>query len=222
MSTSDVQKARMALFFQQNKDRYAYYGVHYRDGLKKEMVAAYGGMCEWCEEDSPVVLTLDHIDDDSHVEKSLYGINGRGGHKLYARLKIEGWPKERFQLLCFNCNSKKEHYRKREAMVERWGSEEEIAARPKRAGEGIRTSNSSGFKGVFWNSQKARWQARITVSGLVKGLGLFKDIRDAAKAYRTEAVRVWGTFAKVPTDEEIEEIAKQMEHKHQSPEDLGL
>jgi hypothetical protein len=223
--SSEQQKARMRAFFQNNRDRYAYYGAHYRDGLKLEMVAAYGGMCEWCEETDPIVLTLDHKDDDSHIEKGLYGLNARGGHKLYSRLKQEGWPRERFQLLCFNCNAKKEHYRKRDEMAERWGTEEEIAARPKRAGEGVRVSNRSGFKGVFWNSQKHRWQAKITLNGKGITLGFYKDLALAALAYRKAAIEAWGEYANVPTLDEIAEIAAQMESPQasdKSAEDLGL
>jgi len=69
-----------------------------------EGIAAYGGKCACCGESQIEFLTLDHI-------------NGRGdepqritGQKAWARLKARGWPKDNFQLLCFNCNCAKGVY----------------------------------------------------------------------------------------------------------------
>lgn len=206
MSTVKYQETRR-VYFQDNKDKFAYYAIQYRDLLKAEMVEAYGGECQRCGIKDIDTLTLDHIDDDSYVEKQLYGLNGRGGHKIYARLKASGWPKERLQLLCFNCNAKKEHQRRREAVEARWGTKEEVFDRPKRAGEGPRANNKSGFKGVFWNEQKQRWQAKITANGVGTSLGFYIEIADAARAYKVAAIEAWGKAANVPSEEEIDLLA---------------
>jgi 5-methylcytosine-specific restriction endonuclease McrA len=69
-----------------------------------EGIVAYGGKCGCCGETRIGFLTLDHI-------------NGRAGdpyritgQKAWARLKARGWPKDNFQLLCFNCNCAKGIY----------------------------------------------------------------------------------------------------------------
>lgn len=56
--------------------------------------------------------------------------------------------------------------------------------------------NKSGFKGVFWESKKRVWQARIVVKGKQKHLGFFADVQDAAEAYRHAAVKEFGGFAR--------------------------
>lgn len=84
--------------------------------------------------------------------------------------------------------------------------------------------NTSGIKGVFWNSQKLKWHARAVINGKQKHFGFFDTIEAAAIAYREGAVAAWGEFANVPSDAEIAEVAKA--HKRKSvvstPEDLGL
>jgi hypothetical protein len=46
--------------------------------------------------------------------------------------------------------------------------------------------SKSGIKGVFWNKQRGKWEARIGFQGKVYKLGVFEFIEDAAKA-RKEA-----------------------------------
>lgn len=70
-----------------------------RRKIKLEMIAAYGGACVCCGESNPGFLTVDHIAQDGHLERSI-----GGGCHLYGRLKKMGWPRDRYQLLCYNCN----------------------------------------------------------------------------------------------------------------------
>lgn len=184
------------------KQLYSFYGVRYRDKIKLEMVEAYGGKCIGCGESDPVVLTLDHINNDPEIERDYFGYkNGRGGDKLYTKLKQEGWPKDRFQLLCHNCNARKEFRRRRESVV----LEREYADRTLvQARIGKQSNNKSGFKGVFWDNQKGRWCARIMIDYKNRHLGFFVDIRDAARAYKKAALAEWGPEANVPSDDEID------------------
>jgi hypothetical protein len=69
--------------------------------LKAEVFAAYGGKCQCpsglCNESNPKFLSIDHIFNDGHA--------GAVGTKLYRWLKANGFPKDRFRLMCWNCNA---------------------------------------------------------------------------------------------------------------------
>lgn len=98
-------------YFQANKKRMYEYGAAYREKLKHETVEAYGGRCVLCGESDPIVLAIDHIHDDAVEDRIVNKHNG--GYKLYQFLKREGWPKGSYQLLCHNCNFRKEYYRRK-------------------------------------------------------------------------------------------------------------
>jgi hypothetical protein len=54
--------------------------------------------------------------------------------------------------------------------------------------------NKSGFKGVRWNKQNRKWQAKAKVNGKQIYLGFFKSIEDAANAYKDFAKSEHGAF----------------------------
>ena len=64
------------------------------------MIVAYGGVCLCCGEEEKTFLQLDHINNDGHLDRRVH----KTSCKLFARLKAAGWPKDRYQLLCANCN----------------------------------------------------------------------------------------------------------------------
>lgn len=47
---------------------------------------------------------------------------------------------------------------------------------------GIWKHNTSGIKGVCWDKQKNKWEARIMINQKTIHLGFYSDIKDAAKA----------------------------------------
>jgi len=77
--------------------------------IRREMVDAYGGKCIRCGIDDIDVLDIDHIDDSGSVHRK----NGIHGWRFYMLLKKLGYPKDNYQLLCRNCNWKKEMERRR-------------------------------------------------------------------------------------------------------------
>lgn len=61
--------------------------------------------------------------------------------------------------------------------------------------KGLQRNNTSGFKGVSWDTQIQKWRARIKVNGVNKYVGVFDDVA-AAGAARAEAERkFFGEFA---------------------------
>jgi hypothetical protein len=80
-----------------------------RVALRLETIEAYGGKCACCDCNIPEFLTVDHIDGKGAAHRR--SINKPGdrssGEKLYSWLKKNGFPKDNFQLLCYNCNCAK-------------------------------------------------------------------------------------------------------------------
>lgn len=76
------------------------WSASYRSKLREEMTAAYGGRCACCGEDEPTFLQLDHVENDGHIDRKIH----KTSCKLYANLKALRWPRDRYQLLCANCN----------------------------------------------------------------------------------------------------------------------
>lgn len=97
---------------QQTKKLKPHYSMHWsrkeRVRRRIELINAYGGRCARCGIDEPIVLDIDHIHDDGHLERK----NGFHGWRLYRKLRKAGYPKDRYQLLCKNCNWKKEMERR--------------------------------------------------------------------------------------------------------------
>ena len=65
--------------------------------LRIEVLEAYGGKCVCCGESNLDFLTLDHVNNDGHLEEY------RGGPSQYYKLKRDNWPSN-IQILCYNCN----------------------------------------------------------------------------------------------------------------------
>lgn len=79
-------------------------GKRLRWEQKLEFIAAYGGKCSCCGEREPAFLTVDHINGNGAEHRRTLG-HMATGVKFYSVLKRQGWPREAYRLLCFNCNS---------------------------------------------------------------------------------------------------------------------
>ena len=71
-------------------------------------------------------------------------------------------------------------------------------------------NNTSGFKGVYYDKTRNRWEASIMVRGKREKLGRYKTPQEAAIAYRDAAVQHFGDFARFdsPGDGMIDDTKK--------------
>ncbi len=57
-----------------------------------------------------------------------------------------------------------------------------------------RADNTSGYRGVSWNTSSNKWMAMIAAGGVQTYLGVFDSIDDARDAYRSAARAEFGEF----------------------------
>lgn len=102
-----AERARQLRYQRDNRARlYAYNAAWQRRrnaALRREALAAYGGACACCGETEPIFLDFDHIHNDGAADRR------RAGNQVQVvlELKANGWPRDRIQLLCCNCNQGK-------------------------------------------------------------------------------------------------------------------
>lgn len=87
-----------------NKEYIRLKGIEHRARIKCELLAAYGSECACCGERNPAFLTLDHKTADATKRDRKSNGKRITGTALYSMLKRRGWPKDDYQILCFNCN----------------------------------------------------------------------------------------------------------------------
>ena len=76
--------------------------------LKITVLKEYGGKCKCCGEDNPEFLAIDHIFNDGGVHRK--ELRTHGGTSINYWLKKNNYPKDRFQILCHNCNMAKQYW----------------------------------------------------------------------------------------------------------------
>ena len=69
-----------------------------RSQLRQEMFAALGQICSCCGEAEKLFLGLEHVNGGGR------GHRKTGGGTYLLSVKREGWPKEKYAVLCHNCN----------------------------------------------------------------------------------------------------------------------
>jgi len=76
--------------------------------LKLEVLQALGGKCKCCGERREEFLTVDHIGGGGNVHRKI--LKGRGSQKVYLDIKRQGFPEDKFRILCWNCNMAIAHF----------------------------------------------------------------------------------------------------------------
>lgn len=74
----------------------------YKAKLRSDLLAAYGGKCACCGESTPEFLALDHIGGGGTKERRGLKVSTSSG--MYRHVRNLGYPKDRYRLLCHNCN----------------------------------------------------------------------------------------------------------------------
>jgi hypothetical protein len=70
----------------------------------------------------------------------------------------------------------------------------------------MRTDNTSGYKGVYWNKRDKKWTAQINFKGKNRNLGNFDSKNDAARMYNFWALDLFGEHALVNEINESEAV----------------
>ena len=65
-------------------------------------VGEYGGKCQCCGEKEVRFLTIEHLNGGGSDERRRLGSNNQ--RSLLAHIKKQGYPEDKYALLCFNCN----------------------------------------------------------------------------------------------------------------------
>ena len=100
-----------------------YMRKHHRDTTELVKLAVVNvltngeGTCRWCGHGDLDVLCVDHVADNGVQHSKECGY--RGGNSLYKWIIKNDYP-EGFQILCYNCNSKKEAIRRKRAMAAKY------------------------------------------------------------------------------------------------------
>lgn len=85
-----------------NKPKRRKVALAYYYRMQHHAIMAYGGYrCSWCGIDEPMVLCIDHVENNGREHRRQIG--SLGGHKLYKWLRDNDYPPG-FQVLCMNCN----------------------------------------------------------------------------------------------------------------------
>lgn len=80
----------------------------WRKRQRQSIINALGGKCAICGESHYEHLVIDHINDDGNIHRAaIKGNNKEAGERVYQDIIKQGIPKDKFQVLCANCNMAK-------------------------------------------------------------------------------------------------------------------
>ncbi len=93
-------KARRAIYWKNHKELSSKNARNGAYRIKLQMIEAYGNKCACCSETRIPFLTLDHIGGGGSEHRKRCS----PGAGIYRDVKRQGWPKDKYRLLCMNCN----------------------------------------------------------------------------------------------------------------------
>lgn len=63
--------------------------------------------------------------------------------------------------------------------------------------QGLRSNNSSGYRGITYYKPYKKWAAQIYIDGKNKRIGYFDDLASAVDAYNEDAKKYYKNFARI-------------------------
>jgi hypothetical protein len=99
----DCRNARNRAYGAKKVDQNRLRNIAYRRRLRRETLAAYGGQCACCGEHREEFLALDHVNGGGSKERKNLANNTPSG--IYRIARDAGYPKDRYRVLCHNCNN---------------------------------------------------------------------------------------------------------------------
>lgn len=97
----DCYNTARRLKYKQEPERFIQSAQEHRAARKIETIQAYGGKCSCCNESNIKFLSIDHVGGNGNEHRrKVVGLS----RNFYTWLKHQGYPKDEFQVLCYNCN----------------------------------------------------------------------------------------------------------------------
>ncbi len=96
---ADALHASKKRYRSANRERVRAWKQKYRRKLRQEILRAYGSKCALCGEQRKSQLTVDHVQNDGRAHRQ------RRGRSWYVDVRREGFPKDKYRILCRRCNS---------------------------------------------------------------------------------------------------------------------
>lgn len=87
-------------------------------------------------------------------------------------------------------------HRDRDRANNRWSNLRIATNQQNQANAGVSRNSTSGVKGVYWNKQRQKWQAKLCVGRRQIHGGFYDDIDRASSAYQRIAQSYFGEFAR--------------------------
>jgi hypothetical protein len=142
------------------------------------------------------------VDDKDYLELNRYkwrAYNSRG--KIYAQraIKIDGkWKSFSMHVVIMGRVEGKEiDHRSGNGLDNQRHNMRHCTHAENTMNQGLRASNTSGYKGVSWHKGESNWRAQIRRNGKVVHLGSFTCLIKAAKCYDEAAGQYHGEFARL-------------------------
>jgi hypothetical protein len=101
MQESVEQKAARKEYARRNPESKTGQLRKWRQARRLAVIAGYGGKCECCGETRQEFLAVDHIHGGGKADRARFSSSG----SFYFWLIQQGFPRDKYRLLCHNCNT---------------------------------------------------------------------------------------------------------------------